>query len=303
MPSSTYSLGVAIAKTISAHTKDFTAHVSPKGTSTVFPGLFQTKELDLAALDGSSAYLAANGLDEWKGQPMPVRILGFGAPAYYGIIATPKSGIKTPADLRGKKWMALLSGSRLLRDMADATMYAYGLTEKDVTVLPYSSIKEATEALKEGRVDALSYPYYDASPWLEELVLLGKAVIISDTEEIVKKINEKHPYFVRAVLPAGNYKGQDKEIVTFSAVATLSVRESLPTAQVYEITRILFDNFKEWKTYYEADVKYYELPDSIDARRMSVPMHEGALKYYREKGYWKAEHDAKQKALLAAIKK
>lgn len=300
-PSSTYLFGTATVRVLNARTKDFSANVSPYGSSAVFPEAFQKKELDLGVLEASTAYLASTAQTAWK-EPMPVRILSYGGNFYAGVIANPKSGIKTPADLRGKKWMVLLSGSQLLKDMADATMYGYGLTEKDVTLLSYSSVKEVTDALKEGRVDAIGYPYYEATPWLEELMLMGKAVLVSDTEEALKKMSEKFPYFTRFVLPAGRYKGQDKEVVTFGSTNTIAVRETLPADQVYQITRLLYENFEEWVGNY-SDVKYHKLPDSLEPSRIIVPLHEGAIKYYKEKGYWKAEQEARQKALLEAISK
>ena len=132
-------------------------------------------------------------------------------------------------------------------------------------------------------------------------MVTGKAELISDTEEAIEKIHEKYPWYVRKTLPAGTYPGQDKELITIGQANTLSVRASLSEDQVYNIVATLFDDFDTWSSYAEADIKHFGLPDSISISVMSVPIHEGAIKYYKEKGFWTAEHEAKQQELLAAI--
>ena len=131
--------------------------------------------------------------------------------------------------------------------------------------------------------------------------MAGKVELISDTPEALKKITEKYPMFPIITVPAGTYKGQDKEVTTFGILQTLDCYAGLPADLVYAITAALYDNFEEWSGYHK-NVKAFALPGAIDAGKLGIPVHEGAIKYYKEKGYWTAEHEAKQKQLLEKVK-
>lgn len=302
MPSTTYVIGVAVVKVIAKHVEGVTAHAASYATDSYFSDAYAKGVLHLDIGTTHTTVLQVHGQGKWKDHgSAPMRLISTGPSYYLGVLANPKSGIKTPADLKGKKWMVIRPGSALLRDVADAILYGYGLTEKDVTVLEHSSSKEFVAAMKEGRVDAMGWPYTTASPWVEDLVMTGKAELISDTPEALKKITEKYPMFPIITVPAGTYKGQDEEVTTFGILQTLDCHAGLPADLVYAITAALYDNFEEWSGYHK-NVKDFALPGAIDAGKLGIPVHEGAIKYYKEKGYWTAEHEAKQKQLLEKVK-
>ncbi|MFC1907344.1 TAXI family TRAP transporter solute-binding subunit [Chloroflexota bacterium] len=302
MPSTTYVSGVAVVKTINKHVEGITAHVASYPTDSIYPDAYAAGRLDLSIGSSSTTIENVFGMGKWKDRgAAPMRQIGIGDPVFLGVLAHPNSGINTPADLKGKKWMIIRPGSALLRTMADAIMYGYGLTENDVDVLEHSSSKEMTDALKEGRVDAIGWPYYKASPWVEELAMAGKVKIISDTPEGLQKIMGKYPQFMPMTLQAGLYKGQDKEVKTFGIYQTLDCSADLSADVVYAVTTALFNNYEEWLAYHSS-IGGYRLPGGIDVEKIGIPIHEGAIRYYKEKGLWTAAHEAKQKELLEKVK-
>jgi TRAP transporter TAXI family solute receptor len=197
--------------------------------------------------------------------------------------------------------MVIRPGSVAMRDIADAIMYGYGLTENDVNVMEHSSSKEFVAAMKEGRVDAMGWPYTTAAPWVEELANLGKVQFVSDTPQGNQKMTEKYPVFASVTLPGGSYKGQDTDQLCTGLIQTLDINADVPADLVYAVTAALYDNFEQWSGYH-ANVKDFALPGAIAVERMVNPFHEGAIKYYKEKGLWTAEHEARQKALLEKVK-
>jgi len=302
MPSTTYTIGVAVVKVISKHVEGVTAHAASYATDSYFADGFAKGLIHLGIGTSHTTVMQVHGLDKWKGHgSAPMRLIATGPPYFLGVLANPNSGINTPADLKGKKWMVIRPGSVLLRDVADATLHGYGLTKDNVNVMEHSSSAEFVAAMKEGRVDAMGWPYTKAAPWVEELATQGKVAFVSDAPEALAKITEAYPMFSVMTLPAGTYKGQDKDQTTYGILQTLDVHADLPADLVYAITAALYDNFEEWSGYH-ADIKDFALPGAIDAGKIGIPVHDGAIQYYKEKGLWTAEHEARQKALLEKVK-
>jgi TRAP transporter TAXI family solute receptor len=305
MPSTTYVIGTSVAKLINEHVEGVNCYVKS------FPGVndwpFRTEkgEIDLSMLSTSIAFQASLGRRQYeKHGPFNCRMLGYGPPVYLGVIARKGAGIKTVADLKGKKWMAIRPGSVLGKLVVNAVLKAHNWTENDLTIMSHASTTEFMNAIRERRVDAIFWPTYDASPWAVELAQGGYIEFVSDTPEHLKIITQQivGGQWVPITMPAGTYKGQDKDWNTFAEVTSMSARDTLADDLVYAIVRALFDNFDEWVAYH-SDVKGYKLPGSLQPQRFTVPLHPGAIKYYKEKGYWKAEQEAKQRAMLAAIEK
>lgn len=303
MPSTTYVVGVGIAKMISKYVKGINAYAASFSTDSYFADAYALKRMDLGMGSSSISFEQVYALGEWSGRgTAPVRQIAVGDIFYYGVIARVGSGIKTSADLKGKKFVILRPGSVLRRQVADAILHGYGFTENKDVMLPVAgSDEEIVQSIREGRVDAIGYPYLRSTPWLEELTAGGKAEIISDTPEALKRIVEKFPQFMPVTLPANTYKGQNQEVKTFGAYMTLDSRADLNADLVYAITVALFDNYKEWLSYH-ATIEGFRLPGSIEPIKTGIPIHEGTIRYYKEKGYWTADHEAKQKVLLEKLK-
>ena len=165
MPSTTYVIGVAVVKVIAKHVDGITAHAASYATDSYFADAFAKGLLHLDIGTTHTTVLQVHGMGKWDGHgSAPMRLISTGPLYYLGVLANPKSGINTPADLKGKKWMVIRPGSALLKDVSEAILMGYGLTKDDVDVMEHSSSKEMVAALKEGRVDAIGWPYTNASP-------------------------------------------------------------------------------------------------------------------------------------------
>jgi TRAP transporter TAXI family solute receptor len=98
----------------------------------------------------------------------------------------------------------------------------------------------------------------------------------------IKAIKAKYPYFSDVTTIAkGTYKGIDEDITTTGSLATICVRAELPDTVVYNMIKTLFEK--------KADiVKVHEKGNTINLKNatdgFSIPIHPGALKYYKEQG-------------------
>ncbi|MFH0914337.1 MAG: TAXI family TRAP transporter solute-binding subunit, partial [Chloroflexota bacterium] len=304
-PSTTYVVGVATVKILGKYLKNIDSHIAAYPGVMNWPQLMKDEKLDMGQFTIHSMYDAAVGQEYYKGQPPAtwLRIMGYGEDASLGVIAVKGKGIKTPADLKGKKWMIVRPGSDLGPRTAAAYLAAYGLKEGDVTLVKHSSTDEFVSAVKEGRVDAMGWPVYPrGTPWAEELAIGGFIEFISDTPEAIAKISAANPFWHAMTIPANTYKGQTSDWKTVGFSSIWGVRSTLPDDLVYAVAQAAWDNFAEWTTYH-AIIKGYKLPDSAKPEMMALPYHNGMVKYLKEKGYWTPAHETKQNELLATLQK
>ena len=118
------------------------------------------------------------------------------------------------------------------------------------------------------------------------------------SDQKIEEIMAKVPA-VPASIPAGSYKGQEKEWKGVGVVQTLAGRVSLPDDVVYKVVASIYDHFDEYVSYSGNDGA--QLPAAINPGYFTYPVHAGAIKYYKEKGFWKKEHEEKQAKLLKEL--
>ena len=98
---------------------------------------------------------------------------------------------------------------------------------------------------------------------------------------MIKNITTKYHFFTEFIIPAGTYKGQDTDVKTVAAKATLVVGAEVSEKVVYDLTKALFENQAELAT---AHAKGKELKLENSVQCISVPFHAGAEKYFKEVG-------------------
>lgn len=220
---------------------------------------------------------------------------GYKGVAHWVVLA--KSNINTFADLKGKKVMAVREGEPSYEDMWRAAITAYGMTEKDIVAVPELGLANQTIALKEGRTDAFMVMTGVPTAALMELANTNPIRLLSHTEAGAKAAIGKLPWMARPdTIPAGTYKGQDKDVIALMVNLGISARAELPESLVYAIAKALDENIGELKAVHQSFAKW-TMKDL--ANSPYLPYHAGALKYYMEKGLLTPESIEKHKSLLA----
>ncbi|MEZ5825110.1 MAG: TAXI family TRAP transporter solute-binding subunit [Geminicoccaceae bacterium] len=100
--------------------------------------------------------------------------------------------------------------------------------------------------------------------------------------EIDALVND-NPYYSKAVIPGGMYKGSDEDTSTFGVRATFVSSASVDEEVVYQVVKAVFDNFDRFKGLHPAFANLTE-EDMISAG-LSAPLHDGAARYYKERGW------------------
>lgn len=241
----------------------------------------------LQAGRGEVAFTLGDSLsDAWKGNEeagfkTPLKKLrGIAAiyPNYIQIVARADSGIRTLADLKGKKISvgAPKSGTEL---NARAILAAAGLTYKDFSRVEYLSFGESVELMKNRQLDVTLQSAGLGVASLKDLATSMDIVVVAIPPDILKKVND--PAYIAATIPANTYNGQTAAVPSVAVQNYLATREDLSADTVYAITKALWTNLDELVNAHVA-AKAIKLQNALEG--MPVPLHPGAEKYYREVG-------------------
>jgi len=224
--------------------------------------------------------------DAWKGDEeagfkAPLKKLRGVAgiyPNYIQIVASADSGIKTLADLKGKRISvgAPKSGTEL---NARAILKAAGLTYKDFAKVEYLPFGESVELMKNRQLDVTLQSAGLGVSSLRDLATSVKIVIVPIPSEVVLKVGD--PAYQSGVVPANTYEGQSTNVATAYVQNFLVTHEGVPADTVYMMTKAMFTNTDQLVA---AHAAAKSIRKEAATTGMPIPLHPGAEKYYREIG-------------------
>jgi hypothetical protein len=277
-----YPLGVAIGKIYSDRIANVKTQVQATKASVENLILLQQGRGELAFALGDSLKAAWEGDEDagFKSRLNRLRTIGAIYPNYIQIVATADSGIKTLSDLKGKSLSvgAPKSGTEL---NSRAILAAAGMTYKNIGKVEYLPFAESVDLMKNRQLDATLQSAGLGVASLRDLSMSTDITVVSVPKSIVDKIG---PPFVPAMIPANTYTGQDKDVPTAAVVNYLVTSSAISDDLAYQMTRLIFESLPELATAHAAGK---EIRLETAAAGSPVPLHPGAIRYYREKGVMK----------------
>src|ERR1700729_3058412 len=274
-----YPLGVAIGKIYSDKIPDVKTQVQATKASVENLILLQQGRGELAFTLGDSLKAAWEGDEEagFRSKLDKLRTIGAIYPNYIQIVATADSAIRTLADLRGKSLSvgAPKSGTEL---NSRAILAAAGLSYKDLRKVEYLPFAESVDLMKNRQLDATLQSAGLGVASLKDLSTSSEITVVSVPKEVVDKIG---PPFVSVNIPANTYTGQDKDVPTAAVINYLVTSSAVPDDLAYQMTKLIFESLPELANSHAAGK---EIKLETAAMGSPVPLHPGAIRYYREKG-------------------
>lgn len=195
-------------------------------------------------------------------------------------LVTCDPNIKTVADLKGKTVSVGAAGSGVYFNAIDV-LGAYGLTLDDITPT-YQSFGDTANDIKDGKIDAGFVVAGAPTTAIVDLSTTKDAYLVGMDDEHINALLESSPFYSKATIPAGTYKGQSEDVNTVAVGAVILARNDVPADAIYALTADIFDNYT---TLGSSHAKYDELSMDFAASITSVPYHPGAAKYFAEKGF------------------
>ncbi|AEM22879.1 TRAP transporter solute receptor, TAXI family [Brachyspira intermedia PWS/A] len=276
-----YSFGGSIASIWNANIEGMNVTAQSTGASAENLRLLNRHEADLAFVQNDVMDYAYNGTDIFDGEVLT----NFSAvltlyPEIVQIAATKESGIKSIADMKGKRISVGDAGSGVEFN-AKQILEAYGLSFNDINKSNLS-FKESSDGLQNGTLDACFIVAGIPNAALQELSLSKDIVLVSLDKTQLDEILNKYKYYTEVKIPANTYNNVTTDTTAIAVKATIAVNNNIPEDVVYNLIKTLFDKKADLAT---AHAKGEELNIEEAYKGISIPFHPGALKYYEELGY------------------
>ena len=282
-----YVLGAGMISVSNKYTQDTKlVHEASTGTMDIVRRMQarESAKKDVLGIFGTvDAWNAYKGNNEYKGKPFTtLRMVVFvmGTDVYFAVPAN--SSIKSYADAKGKRIGVGGPGSTTA-NTALFLLEQAGVTKKDFKPY-YYTFKEIVEGIQDGSLDGGfcvgGYPIAAYS----ELSTQRAMRIVPVDENLLKKILTEHPYYYRNVVRARSYKGLEQDTSIMGFTTALWTHAGVSSDYVYKFLKNLFDHRED---YYSIHPSAKEITPETAVKGLSVPLHPGAEKYYKETGVLK----------------
>ncbi len=278
-----YPTGGAICRLVNKVKKETGVFCSPESTNgSVFNiNSINKKELDFGIAQSDIVYQAIKGNGKFEGKKLPkLRAVMAIYPELFTLVTRKDANINTIMDIKGKRINlgAIGSGNEAT---AMSLFNTLGIKKSDLAIAGSSKVVEMPHELKDNRSDG--YFYMVGHPTANIKIVSDsidvKLVPITGAK-IDKFINER-PYYVKNSIPAGTYKGNDKDVTTFGVKAVLVTSSDVKEEVVYSLVKQVFDNFELFKKSHPA---FENITEKSLLEGLSAPLHNGAKKYYKKIG-------------------
>ncbi|HCX34378.1 MAG TPA: C4-dicarboxylate ABC transporter substrate-binding protein [Rhodocyclaceae bacterium] len=283
-----YAAGGALCRLVN---KDRARHgircsVESTGGSVFNVNTIKAGELDLGFSQSDVQYNAYKGLRQFKaaGPWTDERAVFSVHPEPFTVLARKEANVKSFADFKGKRFNVGNPGSGTRASMEEL-LASMGWKLGDFSLASELKADEHGPALCDGKIDGFFYGVGHPSANIQDPTTSCGAKLVSLTGPAIEKLIAEKPYYAKATIPAGLYPNNPAETTTYGVLATVVTSSKVPAETVYQVVKAVFDNFGEFKKLHPALANLK--PENMIKDGLSAPLHEGAARYYREKGWIK----------------
>ena len=282
-----YAVGGAVCRLLN---KDRAKHgircsVESTGGSAFNINTIQGGELDFGMTQSDVAYNAVKGEGQYKGKAFAdLRSVYSVHPEPFTVLARKEANVAKFEDFKGKRFNVGNPGSGTRASM-EQLLGAIGWKLGDFSLASELRADEHGPALCDNKIDGFFYAVGHPSANIQDPTTTCAAKLVPLTGAAVDKLVADFPYFAKATIPGGMYANNAQPTETYGVLATLVTSAKVPDASVYELVKATFENFDEFKKLHPAFANLD--PAKMVKDGLSAPLHPGAEKYYKEKGWLK----------------
>ena len=280
-----YPTGGAICRLVNKNRKEhgIRCSVESTGGSVYNINTIRAGELDMGVAQSDWQYHAYNGTSKFadQGRFEGLRAVFSVHPEPFTVVARADSGIRNFQDLKGRRVNVGNPGSGN-RGTMEVVMAAMGWTMDDFALASELKPSEQSKALCDNKIDAMLYIVGHPSGAISEATSACDSVLVNVTGPEIDRLVAENDFYRTATVPGGMYRGNPDDTVTFGVGATFVSSTATPADVVYEVVKAVFSDLEGFKKLHPA-FSILKAEEMI-ADSLSAPLHDGAMKYYKEAG-------------------
>ncbi len=280
-----YPTGGAICRLVNKMRKETGIRCSAESTGGSIYNIntIRAGELEFGVAQSDWQYHAFNGTSKFedKGKFEELRAVFSVHPEPVTIIARDDSGIANITDLKGKRVNIgnVGSGTRGTWEVIEEAM---GWERSDLRLASELKSAETGQAVCDNKIDAYFWLVGHPSALTQESLATCPTHLVNATGPAIDKLVADNAYYRTATIPAGMYNNAE-DVTTFGVGATFVTSAKVSEKVVYTVVKAVFDNFDQFRKLHPAFANLNEKEMIRDS--LSAPLHAGAAKYYKERGW------------------
>ena len=243
----------------------------------------QVGTLDFAIVQSDWQYHAYYATSKFEGKRFKDLRAVFSLHAEpFQLLVGGASGIRSWDELRGKRVNIGNPGSGQ-RSTMEVLMKIHNTSKDDFKQASELPSSEQSQAMCDGKIDAFGYIVGVPNAGVAQAANGCGARIIPLASSLIDKLVEKRPYYTFTTIPKSTYKTTKSDVRTFGPKATFVTSGRTSDVTVYEVVRAVFENLENFKKLHPS-LKHLD-PKTMISEGLSAPLHKGAVRYYKEKGW------------------
>lgn len=258
------------------------------GGSVANPISLSTGQSQFAMSYSTNLFAAARGDEPYEAQLDNIRaIANTGLSAYMHVYFDNSLGIETLDDIAARQIPLKIDtgprggGGELA---AGRMLAAHGASYEDIQAwggsITYSPYREAMDRVNDKQIDGFANDDLPGAPLFAEFAGKDDITIYSQSAEAIALMESEYGY-IPGVIPAGTYEGQDQDIMTTYQTPLFVTTADMDEEVVYQMTKLMFEKTDELIAGHNA---FTALDVNKAPFGLTVPLHPGAERYYREIG-------------------
>jgi TRAP transporter TAXI family solute receptor len=283
-----YPTGGAICKLVNKGRKDHNVRCSVESTggSIYNVNTIRAGELDFGVVQSDWQFHGYNGTSKFEAQGPynKLRAMFSIHTEPFNVIARADSGINNIEDLVDKRVNIGNPGSGDRATMG-VVMEAMGWTNDTFKLASELKGSERSQALCDNKIDAFVYVVGHPNGSIKEATTSCDAKLVNVSGPKIDAIVGDNPYYAHTTVPAGMYRGTDMDVNSFGVAATMVTTTDVSDEVAYQVAKAVFENFDTFKRLHPAFANLKK--ESMVSAGLSIPLHPGAVKYYKEVGLLK----------------
>ncbi|TVT74078.1 MAG: TAXI family TRAP transporter solute-binding subunit [Denitromonas halophila] len=281
-----YAAGGAICRLMN---KDRAKHgircsVESTGGSVYNVNTIRAGELDFGVAQSDWQYHAVKGTSKFAdaGPNTELRAVFSVHPEPFTVVARADANIKQFSDFKGKRFNIGNPGSGTRASMEEL-LKGLGMTKDDFSLASELKADEHGAALCDNKIDGFFYGVGHPSANIQDPTTTCGAKLVPLTGPAIDKLVADAPFYAKVEIPGGLYAGNAEPTPTYGVVASFVSSTKTSPEVVYQLVKAVFENLDDFKKLHPAFANLKQ--EQMIKNGLSAPLHEGAAKYYKEKGW------------------